>query len=509
MKPANHVSACERGSNTIRIKARKGLNPHLFPLNLKPSAHIHIMGIGGTAMSNLAGILKKKGYRLQGSDKNFYPPSGDQLKKLHIPLLKGYPAKNIHSGLDLVIVGNVISKHFPSAQALLHSQIPYISLPEALNQFVLKDKKSIMVCGTHGKTTISCLSAHVLKECGLDPGFMVGGVAENFKTGFHLSNGPWFVLEGDEYDTAFFEKSPKFIHYHANYVLLNNIEFDHADIYPNKSAVVQAFKLLIQKATETGTFLIANAECPETAKLTDPVQNKITYGLKKGDWQMVNRTPKQSAGQTLLVENKQKQERAEIHIPLAGEHNALNALSVWAMTSCIGINPEKVSLAFKSFLGTKRRFQVLGTFAGRTLIEDFAHHPTAVRAVLRSVKEMYPGRRVVAVFEPRSNTSQRNIFQTQYEKSLSIADVIFCRSAHSLANLPEKDRFSAKTLTTNIKKQGGMAYYLENVADMAELIRQKTAPKDIIIIMSNGDFGGLIPLLKTTLSHDKLKDPQK
>ena len=486
------------------LKVRKG-NISDFSLNLKPSAQIHIMGISGTAMSALAGLLQAQGYKVQGSDKNFYPPIGEELKKLNIPLTKGYRAENIHAGLDLVIVGNVISKHFPSAQALLKSQIPYMSLPEALNHFALKDKKSIMVCGTHGKTTVSCLSAYVLKECGLAPSFMIGGVAENFKKGFYLSQSPWFVLEGDEYDTAFFEKSPKFIHYHAHYVLLNNIEFDHADIYPDKNAVVQAFKLLIKKVKSTEAFLIANADCPITTRLTAGVQNKLTYGLQKGDWRLIQRDSLQEQGQILLVKNQKNKEKVRIQIPLVGEHNALNALAVWALSRAFNLDKEKTLLAFKKFLGVRRRFQILGVFSKRTLIEDFAHHPTAVRAVLHSAREMYPDRRIVAVFEPRSHTSRRAIFQKPYESALSQADVVFCMELDKTSLLPEKERFSAKELVLNISKMGKPAHFASSVEKLSTLVTQKSTQGDIIIMMSNGDFGGMIPLLKKALNKTGYK----
>ena len=503
----------QQKANTINIKVRRGALSGIS-LKLAPSACIHIMGIGGVAMSALAGLLKEKGYKVQGSDKNFYPPAGEELKKLNIPLIKGYGAKNIHPGLDLVIVGNVISKHFPATQALLKSKIPYISLPEALNSFVIKGPlnqtasstvsvgQTIMVCGTHGKTTVSCLVAHVLRECGLDPGFMIGGVSENFKKGFHINRSSWFVLEGDEYDTAFFEKTPKFIHYHADYILLNNIEFDHADIYPNKEAVIQAFKPLIKKVKTTGALLIANEECSVTRDLVAVIENKNTYGIQKGGWQLIKRTSLGERGQILQVQNKQTKKKVEIQIPLPGEHNGLNALAVWVLACALKLNQKKVLLAFKSFLGTRRRFQVLGAFSGRVLIEDFAHHPTAVKAVLRSAKEMYPDQRILALFEPRSNTSQRNIFQKQYEQALSLADLVFCMEAPK-SDLLESERFSAKKLVNNINKSYQKAFYACNIEKMAHLVKNHSLENDIIIMMSNGDFGGLIPLLKRILSDIK------
>ncbi len=485
------------------LKIRRGSSDELFPFQLKPSAKIHIMGICGTAMSALAGLLKEMGYEVSGSDQNAYPPAGEELKRLRIPVLKGYTASRIPPGLDLIIVGNVISRHFPATQALLRSQIPYISLPTALNHFVLQDKKNIMVCGTHGKTTIACLSACMLRD--LNAGFMIGGVAENFKKGFHLSPSPWFVLEGDEYDTAFFQKTPKFIHYHFDYVLLNNIEFDHADIYQDMEAVQQAFRMLIKKVVSTGAVLIAGVECPVVEKLIAPVRSSkvVTYGQRKGDWRLLRRSPLPGWGQVLLVQHMATKETVEIKVPLAGEHNAMNVLAVWVLSRVLKQDKGEVLSALKGFLGARRRFQVLGTFSGRTLIEDFAHHPTAVSAVLRSVREMYPQRRVLALFEPRSNTSQRNIFQKQYEKALSLADMVFCLEAHKSSSIPEKNRFSARQLVDNIRKQHKPAFYASSAKELSVLVQKQSRQKDIIVIMSNGDFGGLIPLLEKSLKTGK------
>lgn len=485
------------GGIKLHLKVHRGPAGAVSDIILKPSAKIHIMGVCGTAMSALAGLLKKKGYAVQGSDKAFYPPASEELKRLGIPILKGYKKENIHKNLDLIIVGNVVSKKFPSAEALLNSYLPYISLPEALNSFIIGNKNTIMVCGTHGKTTTSCLSAWVLRECGLDPGFMIGGVAENFKTGFHLSKSNWFVVEGDEYDTAFFEKTPKFIHYPATHTLLNNIEFDHADIYRNIKDVEQAFRLLMEK--KNNSFLIAGVHSPLVEKLIAVANQKvITYGIHKGDWRLKARQPMPKKGQILQIEHA-SQGIEEIYIPLPGEHNALNALSVWVLSRVLNLDKAKTLSAFKSFKGVRRRFQILGDFSGITLVEDFAHHPTAVSAVLHSTREMYPGRRILAVFEPRSNTSRRNIFQKEYHSALSIADLVFCMSAHNTTQILESERFSAKKLVNELQKNGKPAFYAENSHFMTELIQKQALEGDVILLMSNGDFGGIYSLLKNAL----------
>ena len=481
-----------------KIKVHRGPLSDVSYMDIKPSAKIHIMGVCGTAMSSLAGLLKEKGYVVCGSDKTFYPPISEELEKMDIPTFKGYRAENIHKGLDLVVVGNVISKNMSEAQALLSSGLPYISLPEALNSFIIEKKNTVMVCGTHGKTTISCLLAWVLQECGFNPGFMIGGISENFKTGYRFSDSPWFVLEGDEYDTAFFEKTPKCIHYHATHTVLSNIEFDHADIYKDIKDVERAFQLLMEQ--KNSSYLIAGVDSPLVEKLISFTnQQVLTYGIEKGDWRLIDRRWEAEKGQVMKIKNPEN-EIEEMQIPLPGKHNALNALAVRAFSHLLNLDKENVILALKNFKGVRRRFQVLGDFSGVTLIEDFAHHPTAVSSVLHSVREVYPDRRIIALFEPRSNTSRRNIFQEDYQRALSSADLVFCREPDNVSHIPESDLFSAKKLVNYLIKKQKKAFYTEDVNSMVDLIQTQLLEKDVIIIMSNGDFGGIYFILKERLS---------
>ena len=485
-----------------KIKVHRGPLSDISYIDIKPSAEIYIMGVCGTAMSSLAGLLKEKGYRVCGSDKAFYPPISEELKRMGIPTFKGYKAENIHKGLDLVVVGNVISKNMPEAQALLSSGLPYISLPEALNSFIIEKKNTAMVCGTHGKTTISCLLTWVLQECGLKPGFMIGGVSENFKSGYRLSDSSWFVLEGDEYDTAFFEKTPKCIHYQATHTILSNIEFDHADIYKDIKEVEQAFQLLMEQ--KSSSYLIAGIDSPLVEKIISSThQEVVTYGVKKGDWHLIDRRWEAEKGQMIKVKNPEN-EIEEIQIPLPGEHNALNALAVWAFSRLLNLDTKKVVLALKNFKGVRRRFQVLGDFSDVTLIEDFAHHPTAVSSVLHSVREVYSGRRVIALFEPRSNTSRKNIFQEDYQRALSVADLVFCREPINVSSIPESERFSTRKLVSFFDKIEKPAFCAKEVSDMVNLIQKQVLKKDVVVIMSNGDFGGIYFLLKEKLLEDRL-----
>ena len=479
------------------MKVHRGPDGTVSCIDLKSSAKIHVMGVCGTAMSSLAGLLKEKGYNVCGSDRSFYPPVSDELKRMDICTIKGYKKENIHSDLDLVIVGNVISKNLPESQALLNSNLPYMSLPEALNAFVIEKKNTVMVCGTHGKTTVSCLSAWLLHECGLNPGFLIGGVSENFKTGFRFGKSNWFVVEGDEYDTAFFEKTPKFIHYHSTHTLLNNIEFDHADIYQSIEDIEKAFCLLMEK--KASSCLIAGIDSPLVEKLTKfTSQEVITYGTCRGDWRLVDRRPIPGGGQILRVETGD-QKAVEIPTPLSGRHNALNVLSVWVLSRVLNMDREKTLLALKSFKGIRRRFQVLGDFSGITVVEDFAHHPTAVSAVLQSSREIYPGRRLLALFEPRSNTSRRNIFQKNYQKALSVADLVFCMEAYDTSRIPESDRFSSKQLVENLNQDDKPSFYAKDVREMLNLVQKNVLKGDVMVLMSNGDFGGIYTLLKEEL----------
>jgi len=472
-------------------------------IDIATPAKIHIMGVCGTAMSSLAGLLKKRGHIVCGSDRNFYPPISEHLKHMGIKTFKGYKKEHIHSGLDLVIVGNVISKNIPEAKALLSSRVPYITLPEALNTFITEDKNVIMVCGTHGKTTVSCLAAWVLNECGLYPGFMIGGISDNFKTNFRLTDSKWFVIEGDEYDTSFFEKSPKFLHYKATHTLLNNIEFDHADIYKNLGEVEQVFQSLLKKPF---SGLIAGIDSPLVHKhIKKSHQKIITYGLDKGDWLIFHREVLGESGQTLWIKEKNnkaiKQETIKIDTSLQGEHNALNVLAVWVLSRVLNLDRKKTLKAFKSFLGVQRRFQVLVNTHGITLIEDFAHHPTAVSYVLRSVREIYPKRRILAVFEPRSNTSRKNIFQKDYQKALSLADVVFCVEAYNSSTIEKPDRFSSEDLVHDLSQKKKTAFYAKTPLDLANILKDKINRGDVIIVMSNGDFGDIYSIIKKDILH--------
>ncbi len=505
----------------MRLKVRRGPGSFFSTMELPPSARIHIMGVCGTAMSALAGLLVKSGYQVSGSDKSFYPPASEELKNLGITLLKGYKKKHIHKTLDLVVVGNVITKKMPEAQALLKSHLPYVSLPEILSPLFMAQKNSIMVCGTHGKTTLSFLSAHLLKSGGKSPGFLIGGVSKNFKAGFCLKkSASFFVVEGDEYDTAFFQKSPKFLHYPWGVTLLTGVEFDHADIYKNIKEVQKVFLTLVRKKQpalplkfrkKTFHGFIMALSSPFMKILAGEAKKAghkvITYGKSEGDWQWIKRTKTEgpACGQILTVQNPTGR-KTPVQTPLLGEHNAWNVLGAYVLSRVLKLNLKSTLSALRDFKGVKRRFQIRGRWGGVTVVEDFAHHPTAVRAVLKTAREHYPSYRLLVGFEPRSATSRTNIFHRQYVKALSLADLVFCLKATNQSRIAKDKRLNTKKLVKDIntyKSKGPKAFYARDAESMASQIQKHSRKGDLLILMSNGDFQNIYSLLPQKLKSVK------
>jgi UDP-N-acetylmuramate: L-alanyl-gamma-D-glutamyl-meso-diaminopimelate ligase len=452
------------------------------------------MGICGVGMASLAGILKERGYSVTGSDQNIYPPMSHLLENLSIPLLEGYSPKNLNPVPDLVIVGNVITRHNPEAVELSRLQIPYLSLPQALRIFAMQGARSIVISGTHGKTTTSSLIAWALEQGGLDPGFMIGGIPNNFKGNFKLGVGPYFVIEGDEYDTAFFDKGPKFLHYSPWITVLTSIEFDHADIYSNMEQLLESFRKLIQLIPPTG-LLIANGDDPvilqESERAKCPV---ITYGLT-GDvhWRATDISTLEDC--TTMKILREEQEYMTLSSPLYGNHNVANLLSTVILSDHLKVERSVLSGAMKNFGGIKRRQEIRGEKKGILVLDDFAHHPTAVRETIMGVKEKYEDRRLVAVFEPRSNTSRRNIFQKRYAASFDKADIILIPEPPLMETIPKADQFSSSRLVEDIKKRGLKAFYSPNTEHLLGAILRVVRNGDVVLIMSNGSFDHLIERL--------------
>jgi UDP-N-acetylmuramate: L-alanyl-gamma-D-glutamyl-meso-diaminopimelate ligase len=471
--------------------------PLLSPdLNMIPQdpKRIYLMGICGTGMASLAGILKHRGYSVTGSDENIYPPMSDFLQSLSIPIFRGYSPENLAFMPDLVIVGNVITRHNPEAIRLSQTNIPYVSFPQALGRFAMKDKRSIVVCGTHGKTTTSALAAWVLEKSGMDPSFMIGGILNNFRTNFKVGEGPDFIIEGDEYDSAFFDKGPKFLHYNPLVTILTSIEFDHADIYRDLGHVIESFRRLIDLIPPDG-LLIYNLDDPivaaEVKRARCPV---ISYGLHMdGKWKAVDIAIRDGITQLKIL--RDGNEYASLATPLYGLHNISNLLGVAALSEHMGIDVLTLSEAATTFMGVKRRQEIRGEKKGVLILDDFAHHPTAVEKTIRAVKDRYTGRRLIVVFEPRSNSSRRNVFQERYGLSFDKADLIFIPEPPLMEKIPVGERFSSMELVGSLNRRGLKAFYCPDHDNLLREILKMARRDDVILIMSNGPFDSL---------HDRL-----
>lgn len=463
----------------------------------RSARHIHLMGICGTGMASLAGMLKEKGYLVSGSDKDIYPPMNHFLEELSIPLLDGYRPENLHPEPDLVIVGNVITRDNPEAIELARLRLHYLSFPQALRHFAFKDKRSIVISGTHGKTTTSALVAWILEKAGWEPGFMIGGIVQNFQTSFKLGEGPYFVIEGDEYDTAFFDKGPKFLHYSPWVTILTSIEFDHADIYRDLNHVITSFKQLIRLQPQEG-LLIANADDKVIAREIKGAECVVvTYGFSRNaNWRIGDISTQEDFTRFKVFKSGDPRGHAEagcmtFKTPLYGRHNLSNLLSALVLANFLNIPAAVVSEAVRSFRGVKRRQEIIGERRGVLILDDFAHHPTSVKETIAAVREKYKGRRLVAVFEPRSNSSRRNIFQARYASSFYEADLIMIPEPPLMEKIPPEERFSSELLVRELRDKGLQAFYFPDTARLLDALMKEARANDLILIMSNGGFDNL------------------
>lgn len=465
-------------------------------LNFAPEGveHIHIMGICGTGMAALAGMLKDSGFTITGSDSQVYPPMSHFLDKLQIPVSNGYGAENFTPKPDLVIVGNVITRKNPEAIALAGLDIPYLSFPQALAHFFIQSRSSLVIAGTHGKTTTCSLLASSLFHGDLDPTFMIGGIVKEFGTNFRLGDGKYFVAEGDEYDTAFFDKESKFLHYLPQIAVITSLEFDHADIFADLDTIKNAFRKFTSLIPEDGV-LIANFDDPNVVEIAKTAKCKVvSYGLKSEyDWAIGGVETRDGASRISILRNGKPW--GDLFVAMTGTHNCLNTLSVCAVMDCIGVPIDVMETGLKNFQGVKRRQEVRGTAGGVTVIDDFAHHPTAVKETLAALKTGYPDRRLVAVFEPRTNSSRRTIFQHDYVNAFSSADLALIREPIPLINY-EDDLFSSAKLAEDIVETLSIhAKAYENTDTILLDLENCLKPGDVVAILSNGGFDNI---------HDRL-----
>ena len=463
-------------------------------MDISNPRHIHLLGICGTGMAALAGILKEQGHLVTGSDEHTYPPMSTFLEKLGIQVQNGYHPEHLQRRPDLTVIGNVIRADNAEAQEILRLNLPHISMPEALNRFLVGERQALVVTGTHGKTTTSSLLAWLLFAVGLDPGFMIGGLVKNFQSNFRLGQGPYVVLEGDEYDTAFFDKRPKFLLFHPRQAILTSVEFDHADIYRDLDHVIQAFTAFVSQLPAQGE-LLAWGDAPLVRRIASRASSPVAfYGLDaEAKWQARHLQPFDNGMNFDVFRDGLFWER--FYVPLAGRHNVLNTLAVLATLSDLGLDRRRLQEALPEFAGVKRRLEVAGEFSGITVVDDFAHHPTAVAETLLAAQGLFPGRRLLVAFEPRTNTSRRAIFQHDYVQALVKADLIFVRQPSDIWKAPEDDRFSSPQLVADLNRAGRQAgYFPDTDALLADLLT-RVQPGDVILVMSNGGFDGLIPRL--------------
>jgi UDP-N-acetylmuramate: L-alanyl-gamma-D-glutamyl-meso-diaminopimelate ligase len=468
---------------------------------------LYFMGIGGVAMGNMAGVCKELGYNVTGSDVGLYPPMSTLIEKLGIPVLTPYNAENIlRTNPDKIIIGNVIRATNPEAQWVLEHKIPHMSITDLIDEVFLSRHKSLVVAGTHGKTTTTALLAWTLTEAGCDPSALVGGFVKQLDCGYRLGKGAWVVLEGDEYDTAFFDKTPKFWHYRPHGAIVTSVEFDHGDIYPNIEAIVNAFKTFVSLIPAEG-FLVVRHEDPYREELTKICKAKvITYGTEDdATFRLLSVEPQ---GKTSLVTYQRKGgQPVSLGIPLIGKHNALNALAVAAVLDTLGIEPSSFPRLFEKFPGVRRRQEIIGEWRlgeeNITLIDDFAHHPTAVRETIHAIKSHYNGRRIVAVFEPRTNTSKRRFFQDIYPSTFIESDLVFLKASTDYETIPREERIDIEKVAEAVKKTGHVQYALAffDPDELVKCLLRTIHPGDVVVFMSNGSMDNIPQTIKAVLDE--------
>jgi UDP-N-acetylmuramate: L-alanyl-gamma-D-glutamyl-meso-diaminopimelate ligase len=467
--------------------------PHVKDIdNVK---RIYLIGIAGTAMASLAGMLQQRGYEVGGSDEHVYPPMSTYLERLRIPVLEGFTREHLEKFRpDLVVIGNVAANTNAEAAATVEMDLPYTSMPEAIYHLFIKEKHSIVITGTHGKTTTTSLMAWLLEAAGRDPSMVVGGIPVNFNQNFKLGDGADFVIEGDEYNTAFFDKGPKFLHYHAETLLVNNIEFDHADIYADLDAIKAAFRKAIEQVAP-GDTIVANGDDPNVASLRNAARARwFTFGWNAKD-DIFATGVDYAPEHTSFTAHWEGKEWFRFTSTLSGRHNVLNALADIAIARLRGLSAEEIQKGLGSFQGIKRRMEVRGTERGVTVIDDFAHHPTAIATTLNGARKRYPGRRIWALFEPRSISSARKEFESGYIDAFHEADrVVVGRTFHQgryETRYGLDHMMSVPAIVERLNADQIPAEQIDDVDDIAKRVASEAKEGDVVLVMSSGSFDGV------------------
>jgi UDP-N-acetylmuramate: L-alanyl-gamma-D-glutamyl-meso-diaminopimelate ligase len=465
--------------------------------------HIHLSGICGTAMASLAGLLQLQGHRITGSDKAAYPPMSDLLHSLGIPVLEGFSESNLSPAPDLVVIGNALSRGNPEIELVLDQRIPFTSMAALTHDEFLPGRESLVVAGTHGKTTTTSMLAWIYQVASeidpqREPSFLIGGVAENFATSFQLRPTRTFIIEGDEYDTAFFDKGPKFLHYFPDALILTHVEFDHADIYADLEAVKTAFKRLVNLVPRRGLTVAYDGSDNVTECLQPTLCRVERYGFSRtADWQI--RNLRHENGLTLWEVWHGGALWSNFEMRLAGEHNALNATAAAALASGLGIGKESIQAALASFKSVKRRLEVRAVINGITIIDDFAHHPTAIRETLRALRSVYPHSRLWAVLEPRSNTLRRKVLQADLVASLSLADRVVLAGVYQQQRIPDAERLHPEDVIESLIAKGEHAELHPGGDAIVNAIAPQLKPGDVVVLLSNGAFDGIYEKLPLRL----------
>jgi UDP-N-acetylmuramate: L-alanyl-gamma-D-glutamyl-meso-diaminopimelate ligase len=451
--------------------------------------HVHLIGIGGTGMSALAGLLRESGCRVTGSDHALYPPTSDILAALDVEVGVGFDAARLDPPPDLVIVGNAVSRGNPEVEAVLDRQLPCTSMPRAIADRFLRGRHPIVIAGTHGKTTTTSLLAWVLLAAGRDPGFLIGGMPRDIERPFALGTGPEFVIEGDEYDSAFFDKGPKLMHYMPGSAAIGTVEFDHADVFADERQVKAAFRNFARIVPRNG-LLVRDEECAGTREVTDGAPCRVEgFGIERGRWTVADvRAGAEGVAFRVLRDGRP---HLEASTKLHGLHNVRNALAVVALAHDRGVDPADVAKALGTFRGVRRRLEHRGTAWGVTVVDDFAHHPTAIRVTLEAVRGTRPAGRVVAVVEPRSASMRRNVFRAALGTAFDAADEVLLGPVYRAEALPEAERLDPAGLAHELGERGVAARAFDGVDAIVEHIVRTASPGDVLVVMSNGDFGGL------------------
>jgi UDP-N-acetylmuramate: L-alanyl-gamma-D-glutamyl-meso-diaminopimelate ligase len=452
---------------------------------------VHVLGIAGSAMAPVAGMLKERGFQVTGSDVNVYPPASTSLDALGIRWNEGFREENLQPAPDLAVVGNIVARGNPEIEYILDEKIPYCSMPQLLEGYFIPGHTSIVVAGTHGKTTTTAMLAWIFQVAGRRPDFLVGGVLRNFKEkSYGLGGGEEFIIEGDEYETAFFDRGPKFLHYHPDELILTSLEYDHADIFPDLAAIALQFRRLVNLVPRRGRLLLwgESPELRETAaKAFCPLE---TFGLTpECDWYAGDILWQDSATEFRVV--FRGSEVTRIRVPAAGRHNVLNALAAVALAYGRGVQCEAIEQALATFEGVRKRMEIKGEARGVLVVEDFAHHPTAIRVTLEAARTRWPGRKIWAAMEPRSNTMRRKIFQSVLPEALMIADAVLIGPVNRAQLLGEQERLSPEQIADSLLERGRPAKAFESADEIAEYLADHAKTGDLVMVLSNGSFDGL------------------